>query len=76
MMNPVDIIPGHTYTNIKNGNPYIVESIGLHSETLDMLVAYKNQEGETYFRPIGLFCLKFKKGAESGKGFTSLCESH
>lgn len=56
-----DITIGDFYVNKKNQTMYKVTSMGLHSETLDYTIGYENREGETWYRPVGLFCLKFEK---------------
>lgn len=49
-----------TYLNKKTKSLYLVQTIVVCSETLELRVIYRNQEGFEWDRPLNLFLQKFE----------------
>ena len=57
-----DLVEGQQYRNKKTGNIYTLKRIGPSSEEPhDVIAYYEDKDGYPWFRPLGLFMLKFEK---------------
>lgn len=55
-----DLAIGKKYRNKKNQSIYTIINIGIHTEREEVEVNYVDSNGLSWFRPIGLFMLKFE----------------
>ncbi len=52
---------GDIFCNNKNHKQYVFDDVEIHSETLEPMITYFNDEGVRWTRPYQLFCDKFTK---------------
>jgi hypothetical protein len=57
-----DLKLGETYINIKHDTPYILHDVAPSSEPPhDVFAYYKDKDGFPWYRPLGLFMVKFRR---------------
>lgn len=56
-----DLVIGKQYKNKKHGTIYTLKKIGLFTESENEVLAYyEDEDGYPWFRPLGLFMIKFE----------------